>query len=367
MQLTRLASLALAAVVLAPGCTFYFGGDDDCTYVADEAPAIGRLDPSTLQCDYSGGGGGGSCSNGSGGPLADDYRGDWGFCSNACTGLAEGECLLGDGCRAVYTEREVFDPTEWVRVYGGCYPTAPSGPVRGGGCDGLDAQTCSTHDDCAAVHENVPGAFQRCIPEPSICVPTPTVPVQLLRDPSTGRCEPSGGGGGGGCTGGGATPPPPPPVQHDWGVCGSPCEALDETSCRAADGCRAIFANRFPPNADGIDFVYEACWPTAPSGPVRGGGCAGLDAQECSRHDDCIAEHESDWSGCPDFSNCDFVAGNFDACVDETAPPPACNTLGEDACVARADCTPLYAGSNCDCTPAGCTCQTWTFDTCTDH
>jgi hypothetical protein len=367
MQLTRLASLVLATVVLTPGCSFYFGDDDDQCYSDGIAPSSsGRLNPATLECEYYGGGG--SCS--SGGFAADDYRSDWGFCDNACTGLAESDCLRGDGCRAVYLDREVFDPDAWVRVYGGCFPTAPSGPVRGGGCGGLDAQACSTHDDCAALHDNVPGDFQSCIEEPTVCNPVPTVPVQLLRNPASGRCEASGGGGGGGCSGGGATPPPPPPVQQDWGVCGSQCESLDEASCRAADGCRPIFANRFPPNADGVDFVYETCWPTAPSGPVRGGGCAGLDAQECSRHDDCIAEHESDWSACPDTTNCDFVAGSFDACVDETTPPPpppACATLGEDACVARADCTPLYAGSDCDCTPAGCTCQTWTFDTCTDH
>jgi len=33
------------------------------------------------------------------------------------------------------------------------------------------------------------------------------------------------------------------------------------------------------------------CVGTAPSGPVNGTACAGLDAHECSRHDDCIAVH----------------------------------------------------------------------------
>ena len=77
-----------------------------------------------------------------------------------------------------------------------------------------------------------------------------------------------------------------------------------------------VFQDKLPhtgrPGYEAFGFVYEACWPTAPSGPVRGGGCVGLDAQECSRHDDCVAQHDSDWSACPSFDpSCDFTASTF--------------------------------------------------------
>jgi hypothetical protein len=377
MRLHRLAAFALVALAFAPGCQFYFGGDDDddCTSYGEPAPypGAGYVDPATLECRYFGGGGGGGCVHPVEGGAADEAPPpsiDWGTCQNACTGLDEFSCLASDACRGVYVQLEVFDPTEWVEVFQACYPTAPSGPVSGATCEGLNAQECSRHNDCIAVHANVPGDFQFCDRERTVCDPTvpPPPPVQPLRNPESGRCE-SFGGGGGGCT------PPTPgtggvdvPAHQDWGVCGSPCESLDEASCRMADGCRVIYANQYPPNVDAIGYVFETCWPTAPSGPVRGGSCDGLDAQECSRHDDCIARHDSDWSGCSDPASCDYVAGQFDACTAESAPPPpppACSTLGEAACDGRADCTPLYAGSDCHCTPSGCTCDTWTFDSCT--
>jgi hypothetical protein len=365
MRLRSLASLALLAVAFGPGCQFYFGDDDDGGCAAILRPELDLLNPTTLTCQYFGGGSDG-CNFADSTPA---LAVDWATCESGCLGLAEADCLASDACRGVYTQLEVFDPTQQIEVFQACFPTAPSGPVTGGSCTGLDAQECSRHNDCIAVHASVPGDFEFCDREPGVCDPTtmpPPPPPPLLRDPQTGKCEffGGGGGGGGGCNPGTGVDVP---ALADWGVCGSPCESLDETSCRAADACRAIYANRLPPNVDGVDFVFEACWPTAPSGPVRGGTCEGLDAQECSRHDDCIARHESDWSGCSDFAGCDYTAGNFDSCAAETAPPPpppACTTLGEAACDTRDDCTPLYAGSDCHCTASGCTCDTWTFDTC---
>jgi hypothetical protein len=44
---------------------------------------------------------------------------------------------------------------------------------------------------------------------------------------------------------------------------------------------------------------------------------------------------------------------------------PACETLTtEQACTARNDCAPVYAGSDCTCTGNGCTCQTLTYERC---
>jgi hypothetical protein len=43
---------------------------------------------------------------------------------------------------------------------------------------------------------------------------------------------------------------------------------------------------------------------------------------------------------------------------------PACSELNEMDCIGRTDCAPIYQGVNCSCTTTGCTCQSWTFDSC---
>jgi hypothetical protein len=347
-------------MVLVSGCQIYFGGtgdDDDC-YAVDGRSAVadpggGYLNPSTLACEFTGGGGG--CGSNDFRPAASD----WALCYTTCSGMTEGQCVQSDGCRAIYKQYEVFDPDAWIPVFDVCAATAPSGPVRGGGCDGLDAYECSRHDDCAAVRDPMSGSFAGCQAETWVC---PDVPVRPpLRNPASGKCESPGGN---------PCDPavPPPTLVPDWGACDSPCAGLDETTCRAADACRAIYADASPPwTEQAPHFVYKDCWPTAPSGPVHGGGCQGLDAYGCSRHDDCVAHHDADWSACMNDATCPWTVGEFRSCEDESTPPPpppACPTLGEAACIARTDCTPLYRGEDCDCTPMGCTCSTWTFDAC---
>jgi hypothetical protein len=357
MRLTSLAYATLATMVLA-GCQFYFhsNGDDDdaCQPLPHGTIDAALLNPETLTCedpyqDWNGG-----CYAPDRPPVPIDPV-DWAFCTGSCTGLTENSCLQTSGCRAAYTEAEVFEPNQWIQIFGGCYATATSGPVRGGDCSTLGAGDCSRHDDCAAVHASIPGEFERCEPEPTVCQPTPG-PVELLRDPASGKCE-SYNAGGGGC---GVDPPRPP----DWGLCGSPCEELDEGTCKATSACRAIYiAAEVPPGPDGPYWAFKACWPTAPSGPARGGSCEGLGAEDCSRHDDCVAHHQPDMTSCPDLIGCDYGVGAFAACASE-APPAPCPTLDEDGCIGRSDCEPLYTGSNCSCTPSDCTCHTWTFDTC---
>jgi hypothetical protein len=352
-------TLAVLLLLLTPACTLYFGGDDDddCGGDHEDHPAPLLLNPQTLTCEdpYRGG----SCGVGA----LDEIAYDWATCQSACAGLVEDDCLAADGCRALY--RDEICPGGACTSYETCVATAPSGPVRGGACETFDAYECSRHDDCAAVRSGSTGPFARCESEPGCVLPTipPPPPSPGLRNPESGKCESFPGGGGGGCNGADVPVPAPP----DWAVCDGTCAGLDEATCKASDACRAIYANELPPNVDGIHFVYKECWPTAPSGPVRGGGCDGLDAQECSRHDDCVARHDSDWSACMDFSNCDWTVGQFMSCAAEELPPPpppACSTLGEVACVGRSDCEPLYSGSSCTCSPAGCTCQDWTFERC---
>jgi len=206
-----------------------------------------------------------------------------------------------------------------------------------------------------------------------------------LRNPFTGQCEPFNDyycdNECGPCPGfaGNAMP--------DWGQCYSSCESLGETQCKATSGCRAAYA--------GTSF-YQ-CWSVAPSGPVEGGNCTTFDAQECSRHDDCIAKHAvgspiggfqscapegtvSDAGSCVEAVTCaqtqpvcppDTIAGRRNGCWTGYCIPlaqcdalPSCAGLAEMQCISRTDCHPLYVGSNCTCTMTGCTCQTWTYDSC---
>jgi hypothetical protein len=245
------------------------------------------------------------------------------------------------------------------------------------------------------------------------------LPAPDLRNPVTGQCEygPSGGPGHpGSCDGHNnqvdddiAYPATraADAVALDWAQCRSACDGLPEATCLRADGCRAAYRDDCP-NCDSLQLTYVACWATAPSGPLRGEGCFGLDAYKCSRHDDCSAVHgpfqtsdapggfmsalgafeycmpERDSApGC--YSDAECPAGSECTSDTECLPPPgcgpaspcppvcygrcvpkapACDGLGEGACVARADCTPLYAGHDCACTPAGCSCGSWTFEQC---
>jgi hypothetical protein len=201
------------------------------------------------------------------------------------------------------------------------------------------------------------------------------VPAQELRDPYTGGCvyqnyppyDPNG------CyqNTGRAEDQAAPVEYYDYAQCYGVCEGLDETTCLASDSCRAIYGCRNVA-ADGTcaeTAVFAGCWGTAPSGPVFGTPCTGLDALECSRHNDCSAVHQA-LESCT-ATSCTNVLSGFMSCIAEGAPPPpppppppACETLGERDCIARDDCTPLYEGSDCTCDDTGCLCAVWTFVAC---
>lgn len=210
-------------------------------------------------------------------------------------------------------------------------------------------------------------------------------PVEY-RDPTSGTCQSFGGYPCDGVCG-------PCPAydtaqaQPDWALCYASCEGLGEATCKSTSACRAVYQGA----------TFHECWGVAQSGPVQGGNCALLDAQECSRHDDCIAIHAQ---GTPigQFQSCaaETSTGDPGSCVGEVAcdalPPncpagtipgrrdgcwtgycipyaecdqlPSCSSLGEPDCISRSDCSPLYHGNNCTCTMSGCTCQSWTFDAC---
>jgi hypothetical protein len=236
-------------------------------------------------------------------------------------------------------------------------------------------------------------------------------PLPGVRNPVTGQCEyhygGGGGGGGGGCdsTCGTCEPVPAEPAPGalpSWGYCDSECSYLDEGTCLATAGCRAAYMD---------DFGYFECWSVDMSGPVQGGQCAGLDAWECSRHDDCVAWHANTCSGDDPTDPSGDIAcgiGAFRECaaepgadpglchgqVDCTALPPGCppnsvagrrdgcwtgacilveqcepawceDIADEQTCKSRSDCVARYEGSDCTCDASGnCTCGTWTFTSC---
>jgi hypothetical protein len=355
----RIAPL-FAYLLVAGGCDLYWGHHQcDPTAGTPIIASSGARDPVTGVCHYTTGGTD-ACGNPVPTPLEGDSNfktpvvdQDWGICPSACEAYDETTCLAADGCRAIYTQAEACGgpggSCAWVDTFAACWSTAPSGPVRGVSCDGLDAHECSRHDDCSAVHGSgtTPGQaigdFDHCQAE-TCSHPFPGI---SLRDPQSGQCETIGGG----CVA-------LPLVRPDWADCTSACTGLDQTTCEATDGCRAIFVDPCPAGDCALPFVYNDCWATAPSGPIRGGGCASLDAQTCSEHDDCIANHDGIGGG----------AGGFLACADETTPPPpppACDTITDEmTCIARADCQPEYNGSDCSCDASGCHCNVWTFIAC---
>ena len=296
--------VAVAWLATVPACALYGGADDDG---ANCDPGVGgpyepagleARNPETGACETTGDNLGNACDSrdsvvGGGGEGAAPTPLDWGACTSYCDGLTELDCALADGCRAVYVAYPTDGPSGGVRAYAACWAIAPSGPQRGGVCEGLDAYSCSLRDDCSVVHDNVagvPGTFASCITESACANTGPSgepAPPPEYRNPDTGACE--SGTSGDPCGGFGVGGMGFPPVA-DWGMCGSPCEGYDEASCRAADGCRVILGKPCAA-AEDCASAFSACWPTAPSGPIVGDVCDGLGAYDCSRHQDCAAEH----------------------------------------------------------------------------
>ena len=138
----------------------------------------------------------------------------------------------------------------------------------------------------------------------SQCEPGRVLPTHELRNPQTGQCEAAGSG----CTDCACLASDFRAQNPDWAECHSLCDSLDEVTCKAADACRAIYFDHYLSNC-GADascgHMYSGCWGTAPSGPITGGGCVGLDAQACSQHDDCSAVYNVAPDGSQAFGRCE--------------------------------------------------------------
>jgi len=121
-------------------------------------PATGACQPTTAPCDTACG----PCP-GTGGEEV-----DWATCTGACEALTETQCLATTGCHAAYQDDPTPSPVFW-----GCWDLPPSGAIEGT-CTGLDAQTCSEHDDCVSIYTgpvNQPPdfveSFERCDAKPT--------------------------------------------------------------------------------------------------------------------------------------------------------------------------------------------------------
>ena len=292
-----------AALTVTPGCSFYFGDDDDDCQWGGEAPSDpiadpGIRNPETGLCEYYGGGGGGcdpAC-----GPCADDSYGDraplpsWGYCESYCTGLDELTCQATSGCRAAYLETcgtaDAPDaPCDLAtqRIFFECWAVDQSGPIQGS-CENLDSWTCSMHDDCVAVHADTCNSAESPLIDPAGCL------GNFL------SCQPE--------------------VVDDGGCYTDADCALDQY-CNAAEVCLPPPECQTQPDSNGISecgICYGWCVSGEPPPPPP-------------------------------------------------PPPIACEQLITEAeCVARDDCTPIYEGVNCTCDPNTntCTCEDWLFTSC---
>jgi hypothetical protein len=328
----------LPVLLLAAGCNLYFDTGDDVCALVDVAPAQELRDPSSGECVPFGFGGGCDC-----GPCpagAEQAFPDWGTCFSECEALDEVTCALTSGCRAAYHE---FTNTDRHIEFMGCWAVAPSGPVQGGACAGLDAYECSRHDDCSAWYgDTIDGPtrqlFQRCEAE--------------LGGKGCYSTQDCGGG------------------EHcsvDDGEC------LPPPGCDPAQGCPAVCYGRCLPDNDSCAAVdcgpgthcEEQCYPCDSQTP--GGSCDPYCQPMCVPDQCNIA--------CPPGSQCvqvcDPMGGgggtNCGTCHNECLPVGgACETLANESdCANRADCRAVYQGDDCTCYENGvCECKILTYERC---
>ena len=357
---TLLCSAALVSL-LSGGCSLYFGGDDDddCYYGAaegdDALEAAAFRNPNNGYCEdwWGGGGGGGGCDYYAADEAAPEPQPDWASCYGYCEGLDEATCLVTDGCRGAYNAGGLDgDPTDADCAPGycggdqflGCWGTAPSGPIQGGGCAALDAYECSRHDDCSAHYSTIYAEateqqFTYCSDEPWNvgCYSDMDCPggYQCTAEEVCGAPPGCGDGMGGACP----------------DVCYGSCVPADDT-CALVD-C-----------VEGTHCALECYDPCDGGFEEPSGGCTPVCNAACVP-DSWVCEAVD----CGPGNHCEEVCDSSGACWSSCVPDdttPACETIFDElACDARADCVAFYTGYGCTCDAAGaCECMTWEFARC---
>ncbi len=398
-----------AILLLLAGCDLYFGGDDQPPCANWEtgggAVAPNQLrNPDTGLCESTGGGGGCYAYDDVNGctPCAYDLASppsqDWGSCYSKCEGLDEQSCLGASGCIAAYDENTDYADAPSISTFKGCWATAPSGPIQGGGCWELDAQQCSRHDDCSMYYgygDGIPPnalvapTFNRCGPEPTtqgcsavdcgpgshcedqcypcdgktgpcapqcspVCVPDEPscnlidcAPGYTCIETCTGMDPTSGGDGG-------AIPPSQCYAQcvPDGGGGGDPGSCTGFVACDALPPACPV--NTTPGLLNGCWTGY--CIPNSACGPNDPGSCDGQVS--------CLTGQPA----CPAGTVAGILNGCWSGyCIPQNdCPVTACEALtSESSCLARSECTPVYGGTNCTCSPnGGCTCEDLTYERC---
>jgi hypothetical protein len=148
------------------------------------------------------------------------------------------------------------------------------------------------------------------------------IAISLLLDPETLACVEVGFGGCGVCG------PCPEPAIPTWAACQTSCTGLAENDCIRTEGCRTAYDHACLTGEGACPALvpYLGCFAVDTTGPVRG-ACDGLDAFECSRHDDCLATYR-DSGGCANGIDDDRdgqvdesdECRRFAACMGELAP-----------------------------------------------
>ncbi len=147
---------------------------------------------------------------------------------------------------------------------------------------------------------------------PALDEGAPFVPDPGLLNPWTLVCESFGGGGCGSCGPCAGDAEADPAAIPSWGSCASGCEGLAEAQCQSAANCRTVYDDicLFTDGPCSLLTPFLGCYPIDQTGPATG-ACDGLDAWECSRHNDCLASYRSS-PGCRDGAD-----GDGDGQVDE--------------------------------------------------
>lgn len=184
-------------------------------------------------------------------------------------------------------------------------------------------------------------------------------PLPDLLNPETLQCETFGYGCDSRCGPCDLEDPAPTPT---WAYCGNGCEGLGEADCWNATQCRATYDyNCYTGDGPCEALVpFLGCYGTDQNGPIEG-ACSGLSAQECSRHNDCIALHTPQCSG--NTAECwqQFVEcrGENVTCwgpVTCTTPAPGCDDNSAAAirdgcytgdCIPLDQCEPICDGPGC--------------------
>ncbi|HUQ07157.1 MAG TPA: hypothetical protein VM261_31920 [Kofleriaceae bacterium] len=138
-----------------------------------------------------------------------------------------------------------------------------------------------------------------------------------LVNPWTLVCESFGGGGGCGAIGAADIDAESDALAlPSWGSCASACIGLTESECIATPACRTTYdyACLFTDGPCPLLTPFLGCYPVDTTGPVNGTSCQGLDAWECSRHDDCLGAYSP-------------TAG-FQQCAPELDTVPECGDCG---------------------------------------